>query len=283
MKNYLLFLLLLISGMANPAQADTLAPPLQKLSAQLETLEKALQASEASHRIEVGNLQNEINASKNSVITLALPYLVTLAMGLVLYLFGNHSQKGKLKEWTHDRVDQQLNEIVPKASDEKLQSYLKKQFPGDLKALMAGAKMVAYDVELRQTKRIVLIGMEAVRSRAILDQLKADGFLQVEFRAFVPGMDIPGPDLLLIDRYSCKKSDQPMSQSDVETLIKKAKLVNKGGTLPPGIFVHYFGEFFLPLKEITDERNAFSNMPNTLIPNIMDQLRYAFPQNLNPA
>jgi hypothetical protein len=283
MKKHLLFLLLILSGLCNPTQADTLAPPLQKLTAQLDALDKAYQASEANHRIEVANLQNEINANKNSVITLALPYLVTLAIGLVLYLFGNHSQKGKLKEWTHDRVDQQLQAIVPKASDEKLQAYLKKQFPGDLKALMLGAKMVAYDVELRQTQRIVLIGMNAGRSQAILDQLKADGFLQVEFRAFVPGMDIPTPDLLLIDRYSCKKSDQPMSEGDVEGLIKKAKALTKGSGKSGMLFVHYFGETIPALRAITDERHAFSNMPNTLIPNIMDQLRYAFPQNFNPA
>jgi hypothetical protein len=273
-------MLLSLTAQAAP---DPLELQLQALTQQVTDLKSSLAILEANLHVEDGKLQNQIDADRNSVFSLVLPYVVTLAMGLALFFFGNQSQNGKIKELTQHRVDQQLEKIIPETCDQKVWEYFKKKFPGDLSALQLAAKMIAYDVELRQTKRILLVGMDAQQSQPVIDRLRADGFKQVEFKQFAKGMACPHTDLLLIDRYYSKDSADMMDANDVEALIKSAKSANKGSDPSATVFVHYFGDRIPGLLVITDGSQAFSNMPNTLIPNIMDHLRFAYPKNYNLA
>ena len=242
---------------------------LSQVSAKIESIENKIEKIEDRNASQFDKLDNRIDGINYSVVQqLAVPIII----GLITFVLGLLATKRQMRVITDDKIKEWLEKIAPPQCEIALQAYLKSSFPGNLEFLMAAAKNIAYDQELRQLKTIRVIGLKQDLSQRIVDQLRNNDFLQVEFVQFSSNMSLPKADLILIDKYSCIALEEPMDDSQVGELIKRAKSSAENPA------VHYFGKFNPGLPQIMTEKHALSSAQFSLIPNIMDQLRFVFPK-----
>lgn len=262
----ILFMLLFLSGIVAQVPSD----PTQDLQSQTESLQVQIKKIEDNTIDRIDKLDSKIDGINYGILQqLAIP----LAIGVITFLLGLWATKRQMRIISDEKIKEWLEKIAPDQCEIALQNYLKARFPGNLEFLMSAAKNIAYDQELRQLKTIRIIGMDELLSQTIVAQLRTNDFLQVEFVKHNPDKKLPQADLILIDRYSCLKSDTPMGEEDVKQLITQAK------SSPEKPAVHYFGKTIYGLPEIITAKHALSSAQFSLIPNIMDQLRFVFPQS----
>ncbi len=269
MKYLVLFMLTLFS-VSSSVYAQSPEPRTNQEVA-LEVIEKKLESLENDTKTGIDRLENRIDGVSNGILS---QILIPLLLAAISFFLGYWNTKYQMRIVTDAKIKEWLDKIVPEQCDIALKEYLKNRFPGNLEFLMAAARYIAYDQELKQTKRLRVIGMDQKLSQKVLDQLRFNSLLQVEFIPFKEGMALPTADLILIDRISCLNSPKPMEEDHVRDLIKEAKASDQNPC------VHYFGKMIVGLPEIINEKHAFSNAPFSLVPNLMDQLRFAFPQTI---
>jgi hypothetical protein len=266
---HLFLSLALMAFLTTTANAQSQADLPLSVERSLLSLENRLDKFENATEAGLNRLDGRIDGVSNGMLG---QIIFPLVIGLITYLLGLWTTKLQMRTISDAKIKEWLEKIAPVQCDIALKEYLKAKFPGNLSYLMAAAQAIAYDQELRQTKKVRILGVNPVISHKIVEHLRENKFLQVEFVTYVEGKSLPEADLILIDRYSCLKSEKPMEENQVRDIIKAAK------ASPQNPCVHYFGKFIAGLPEIMTEKHALSNAEFSLVPNLMDHLRFAFPQ-----
>jgi hypothetical protein len=262
LRHLLILLLVCLGGLA------TYASPLPDEVTATERLAFELDKLEKTHSVEIEALRNEIKAVETGfwreVITAIMIPFVTAFLG-IWYV------RNDMRKRVEDIATKWMEKEVPPRCNTLLTDFLSKRFPGDIPHLMEAVRRIAYDEDLRYGKKVRVLSVDELGGKRLVSILKEAGFKQVEFIKYLKGMAPPKADVLLLDRFTVSDAKNELDENGIAALIEKCQKD------PNGPIVHYMGSIIKNLGQAVRSIDATTSFEYTLTRNLLDQLRYVFP------
>lgn len=262
MRRLFILLLACFSGLASYASPlPDEVPTTERLAFELEKLEKR-------QSVEIGELRNEIKDVDTSLWRQVIPPIV---IALISAFLGVWYVRNDLRNKAEAVATTWMEKEVPPQCNAILNEFLKGTFPGNIPHLMEAVRRIAYDEDLRYGKKIRVLCVDEQGGKRLVSILKDSGFKQVEFIKYQKGMAPPKADVLLLNCFARPDANNELDEIGVAALIDKCEK-DSNGTL-----VHYFGKYIQNIQKGMLGRVAMSSAEFTLSRNLLDQLRYVFP------